>query len=208
MKRLVQWTIVVACVLGAAMAGAAELLLGPGDVVKIAVYGSPDLATEARISEGGMLTFQLLGEVQVGGLTPQQAEKKIGGLLESGGYIRKDFDKPGLKWQFLNGTQDDYYDVYGDGTLTTIFTPGHAPGHQSFLVRLPNSKPLLLTIDAAYTLDHWEEKALPGFLASTVDTVRSVQKLRTYAEKHDATVVTGHDPDAWANFKKAPEFYA
>ncbi|CUX02990.1 hypothetical protein AGR2A_pa80005 [Agrobacterium genomosp. 2 str. CFBP 5494] len=24
-----------------------------------------------------------------------------------GGYIRKDFDKPGLKWQFLNGTQDD-----------------------------------------------------------------------------------------------------
>ncbi|MDH0912679.1 N-acyl homoserine lactonase family protein, partial [Rhizobium pusense] len=36
----------------------------------------------------------------------------------------------------------------------------------------------------------------------------SVQKLRTYAEKHDATVVTGHDPDAWANFKKAPEFYA
>jgi polysaccharide export outer membrane protein len=89
MKRLVQWTIVVACVLGAAMAGAAELLLGPGDVVKIAVYGSPDLATEARISEGGMLTFPLLREVQVGGLTPQQAEKKIGGLLESGGYIRK-----------------------------------------------------------------------------------------------------------------------
>ncbi len=125
-----------------------------------------------------------------------------------GGYIRKDFDKPGLKWQFLNGAQDDYCDVYGDGTLTTIFTPGHAPGHQSFLVRLPNSKPLLLTIDAAYTLDHWEEKALPGFLASTVDTVRSVQKLRIYAEKHDATVVTGHDPDAWANFKKAPEFYA
>ncbi len=122
-------------------------------------------------------------------------------------YIRKDFDKPGLKWQFLNGADDDLYDIYGDGTLTTIFTPGHAPGHQSFLVRVPDSKPLLLTIDAAYTLDHWEEKALPGFLASTVDTVRSVQKLRTIAEKADAIVVTGHDPDAWSSFKKAPEYY-
>ena len=107
----------------------------------------------------------------------------------------------------MNGNIDDYHDVYGDGVLTTIFTPGHAPGHQSFLVRLPNSKPILLTIDAAYTLDHWEEKALPGFLASTVDTVRSVQKLRHIAERHDAMVVTGHDPDAWNTFKHAPEFY-
>lgn len=108
----------------------------------------------------------------------------------------------------MNGTQDDFYDVYGDGTLTTIFSPGHAMGHQSFLVRLPSSEPLLLTIDAAYTLDHWEEKALPGFLASTVDTVRSVQKLRTIAERTGANVVTGHDPAAWSTFKKAPEYYS
>lgn len=73
---------------------------------------------------------------------------------------------------------------------------------------IAKQQPLLLTIDAAHALGHWEEKALPGFLASTVDTVRSVQKLSTYSEKHDATDATGHDPDAWANFKKAPEFYA
>lgn len=126
----------------------------------------------------------------------------------AGGYIRNDFDRPGLKWQFLNGTQDDFYDIYGDGTLTTVFTPGHAPGHQSFLVRLPQSGPILLTVDAAYTTDHWEERSLPGFLASTVDTVRSVQKLRTLAEKTGALVVTGHDPEAWNQFKKAPDYYA
>lgn len=126
----------------------------------------------------------------------------------AGGYIRNDFDRPGLKWQFLNGTNDDFYDLYGDGTVTTVFTPGHAPGHQSILVRLPNSPPMLLTIDAAYTTDHWEERALPGFLASAVDSVRSVQKLRALAEKTKAEVVTGHDPDAWATFKKAPEFYS
>lgn len=127
--------------------------------------------------------------------------------FSAGGYIRKDFDRPGLKWQFLKGDIDDFYDLYGDGTLTTIFTPGHAPGHQSFMVKLPNTGKMLLTIDAAYTLDHWNEKSLPGFLASTVDTVRSVQKLRTLAAREGAQVVTGHDPDAWPRFKQAPAFY-
>lgn len=125
----------------------------------------------------------------------------------AGGYIRKDFDKPGLKWQFLEGRSDDFYDVYGDGTLKTIFTPGHAPGHQSFLVTLPNSGAFVLAVDAAYTVDHWEEKALPGFLASTVDTVRSVRKLHVVAERAGAKVVTGHDPDAWPTFRKGPEYY-
>jgi N-acyl homoserine lactone hydrolase len=63
----------------------------------------------------------------------------------AGAYIRKDFDKPDLRWMFL------------------IFTPGHSVGHQSFLINLLKSPPMLLTADAAYTLDHWNEKALPGF---------------------------------------------
>lgn len=123
------------------------------------------------------------------------------------GYIRKDFDKPGLKWQFLEGEASDYYDLYGDGSVVMVWTPGHAPGHQSFLVTLPKSGRVLLTVDAAYTMDHWEEKALPGFLASATDAVRSVRKLKALAEKTEALVVTGHDPDAWPRFKQAPEFY-
>jgi polysaccharide export outer membrane protein len=75
--------------LAAGFTTAAEVVLGPGDVVKASVYGSPDLAVETRVSEGGSMTFPLLGEVQVGGLTTQQAEKKIGGLLEKGGYLKK-----------------------------------------------------------------------------------------------------------------------
>ncbi|MCC8385709.1 MULTISPECIES: AttM family quorum-quenching N-acyl homoserine lactonase [Photorhabdus] len=125
----------------------------------------------------------------------------------AGGYIRKDFDRSGLKWEFLDGERNDMFDVYGDGTLKTVFTPGHSPGHQSLLVTLPNSGSLLLTIDAAYTLDHWEERALPGFLTSTIETVRSVQKLRHLAKRTNAIVVTGHDPDAWPTFRQAPEYY-
>ena len=112
-----------------------------------------------------------------------------------------------MKWRFLEGDATDGYDLYGDGVLRMIFTPGHSVGHQSFLVQLPNSGAILLAIDAAYTLDHWNEKALPGFMTSAVDTVRSVGKLRALAERTDALVVTGHDPEAWPGFKHAPAYY-
>ena len=123
-----------------------------------------------------------------------------------GGYIQADFNKPGVPWDLLEPT-DDGYDLYGDGVIRMWQTPGHAPGHQSFEITLPNSGSILLTVDAAYTTDHWEEKALPGFLADVVATVRSVRKLHRIAARSGSTVVTGHDPDAWAGFKHAPEFY-
>ncbi len=125
----------------------------------------------------------------------------------AGAYVRRDFDRPGLKWHFLEGDATDGYDLYGDGALRMVFTPGHSVGHQSFLVRLPKSGAILLAADAAYTLDHWNEKALPGFMASAVDTVRSVGKLRMLAGQTDAVVVTGHDPEAWPGFKQAPAYY-
>ncbi len=124
----------------------------------------------------------------------------------AGGYIQKDYNKPGVRWALLDET-DDGYDVFGDGTIRCWRTPGHAPGHQSFEVTLPNSGTMLPTIDAAYTMDHWEEKTLPGFLASAVDSVRSVRKLHRIAARANATVVTGHDPDSWPKFKHSPEAY-
>ena len=128
--------------------------------------------------------------------------------FSAGAYIRADFDRPGLDWKFLGGEYTDNYDLFGDGTIRMIFTPGHSPGHQSFLVTLPNTGPVLLTIDAAYTLDHWEDKALPGLVCSSVDAANSVAKLKKIAEDTGSLLVTGHDPDNWKTFKKAPnQFY-
>lgn len=123
-------------------------------------------------------------------------------------YIRADFDRPGLDWKFLGGEYTDNFDLYGDGTIRMIFSPGHSPGHQSFLITLPNTGPMLLTIDAAYTLDHWNNKALPGLVCSSVDAAHSVAKLRRIAEETSAQVVTGHDPVLWKSFRHAPaNFY-
>lgn len=88
MKRIFQW---MAAMLFATVAGVAgaQTNLGPGDVVKISVYGSPDLGLETRIGNSGEITFPLVGQVQVGGLAIPEAEKKLAGLLEGGGYVRK-----------------------------------------------------------------------------------------------------------------------
>ncbi|MGF6274135.1 polysaccharide export outer membrane protein [Massilia sp. UYP11] len=89
MKRWIKWITGVAFMLGMSVAGATEVLLGAGDVVRLSVYGSPDLSIETRVSESGHITFPLLGQVAVGGLSVAAAEKKIAGQLEKGGYIKR-----------------------------------------------------------------------------------------------------------------------
>ncbi len=89
MKPLAHWMAAAVLALGAGVACAAEVLLGPGDVVRLSVYGSPDLSIETRVSESGAITFPLLGQVGIGGLSVAAAERKIGNLLEKGGYLKK-----------------------------------------------------------------------------------------------------------------------
>ena len=57
----------------------------------------------------------------------------------AGGYIQADYNKPGVPWDLLEAT-DDGYDLYGDGVIRMWQTPGHAPGHQSFEITLPNTR--------------------------------------------------------------------
>jgi N-acyl homoserine lactone hydrolase len=121
-------------------------------------------------------------------------------------YIRPDFDRD-VSWLFLDGPHDDGYDLFGDGTIRMFFTPGHAPGHTSVLVGLPQAGPVMLAADAVYTRDHYEDAALPGLIHSAADVAASVRKIRRTVDGLGATLVTGHDPEEWPKFKKAPEYY-
>ncbi|MFC1771781.1 polysaccharide export protein EpsE [Pseudomonadota bacterium] len=63
--------------------------LGGGDSVYVQVYEQPDLTTEARISQDdGTITFPLLGEVAISGLSPEEAGLKIARLLKDGGFVK------------------------------------------------------------------------------------------------------------------------
>jgi len=89
MKRLVLWMTMALLASGFNPARAGEILLGAGDVLKVSVYGNPDLATEVRVSENGSITFPLIGQVALGGLTTAAAEQKIAAALETGGFLKK-----------------------------------------------------------------------------------------------------------------------
>ena len=62
--------------------------IGAGDTIRITVYQSPDLSLETRVNEGGVISYPLLGRVQLGGLTINAAEAHLASELK-----RRDFVK-------------------------------------------------------------------------------------------------------------------
>ncbi len=71
-----------------APAGAQRLLqLGPGDSVAVQVYGQPDMGATVYISDDGTIPIPLVGAVQVGGLSPAEAARKIEAAFRDGKYL-------------------------------------------------------------------------------------------------------------------------
>jgi N-acyl homoserine lactone hydrolase len=93
--------------------------------------------------------------------------------------------------------------------LTLIETSGHAPGHQSVLVRLPQSGPVLLVIDAVplERVFHEDRPAWPT--DDNEEQLRaSTRKLLDLVEREQvALTVFGHDGAQWQTLKKAPDYY-
>jgi len=93
--------------------------------------------------------------------------------------------------------------------LTLIETSGHATGHQSVLVRLPQTGPVLLAIDAVslQRLFTPERKAWP--LDENEEQLRaSTQKLLDLVDREQVgLVVFGHDGDQWQSLKRSPAYY-
>lgn len=69
-------------------AAGGDYRLGPGDSIGVQVYQSPDLSVDARVSESGVISYPLVGTIQLGGLTISEAEKKIADALRTGGFVK------------------------------------------------------------------------------------------------------------------------
>src|SRR3974390_1825733 len=60
--------------------------------------------------------------------------------------------------------------VFGDGSVMIFSTPGHTPGHQSLLVKLPKTGAVVLSGDAVHFKSNWENRRVPVFNFSTEET--------------------------------------
>jgi N-acyl homoserine lactone hydrolase len=99
------------------------------------------------------------------------------------------WDAPGLLFRPVHG---DWSPLPG---VEMLFTPGHTPGHQSILVRLPG-RPWLFTVDAVYTEEHWRAHHL-GAVTDVAQARASVERLREIAERENARIIFGHDIAQW-----------
>ena len=120
------------------------------------------------------------------------------------GYVREDYDRPELRWQLVEGELD----LFGDGTIRLIETPGHSAGHISLLLHPVNTGPVLLTADAADNRAQWEGRQHPRALFSRKHAAKSLELLRNLATQTDPLIIFGHDPDNWAQLDHAPQSYS
>jgi len=96
-------------------------------------------------------------------------------------------------------------DVFGDGSVMMLDTPGHTPGHHSLLVRLKEKGNVLLTGDLAHFRENYDGNGVPTFNTNRADTLASLDRFRKIATNLQATVVIQHDP---RDVEKLPAFPA
>ena len=98
------------------------------------------------------------------------------------------------------------HDVFGDGSVVILSTPGHTPGHQSLLVRLPVTGAVVLSGDLAHFQDNWENRRVPARNFSKEQSLASMQKIAQVLEQEKAVLWINHDNLQSAGIPHAPKF--
>lgn len=97
------------------------------------------------------------------------------------------------------------HDVFGDGKVKILTTPGHTPGHQSLLVRLEKSS-VILSGDLYHMKLSRTQELVPVFNFSRAETLASMKRIETLAKNLGARVIIQHDPEDYASLPKFPAY--
>ena len=98
-------------------------------------------------------------------------------------------------------------DVFGDDSVIILSTPGHTPGHQSLLVKLPNTGAVVLSGDAVHFKGNWDNRGVPAINFSKEQTLASMQKISDTLTNEKAQLWINHDKAQRDGLKMSPEFY-
>jgi N-acyl homoserine lactone hydrolase len=170
----------------------AELGLQPNDIhILITTHFDPDHAGMNDAFPGAEMVAQRAG----------YEEARNG--QQRAALTREHWDAPDLRYRLVDGDTELLPGV------TLISSPGHAPGHQSILVRLPNAGAVLLAIDAVAQASAFRPDREPAPMdLDGAEAIQSTIKLLALVEREQvALVVHGHDGAQWAGLRTAPEFY-
>jgi glyoxylase-like metal-dependent hydrolase (beta-lactamase superfamily II) len=121
------------------------------------------------------------------------------------GFLRSHIELPGLRWRRINPesiTDDGLapfrsgHDLFGDGTLIVVPTPGHTAGSQSLLVRHPGRSPMLMVGDLTYDDRLLRDGKLPGVGSKSAMRASAAMVNALRARYPDLVVLPAHDPGA------------
>ena len=98
-------------------------------------------------------------------------------------------------------------DIYGDGSVTLVSTPGHTPGHQSLLVHLKNSGFIILSGDVVHLEENFEKDRVPSLNTNKADSIASMEKIKRMITTYKATLFINHDKEQADKLKLLPVFY-
>jgi N-acyl homoserine lactone hydrolase len=114
----------------------------------------------------------------------------------------QDWDIPELHYRLIDGDQELLPGI------ELVTTPGHAPGHQSVILRrLQNTGTVILSADAAHTHREFEEELVAG-TPEDADLIASIRKLKLIRDAENAVLITCHDVDAWNDeYRISPDYY-
>jgi N-acyl homoserine lactone hydrolase len=125
------------------------------------------------------------------------------------GYVKRQFDH-GFDWRLLDFEGRDAesfsgfarsFDLFGDGSMRAVYTPGHSRGHMSVVLRT-HSGEVLVAGDAIYMRRTLADTHLPYRVEDEHRFRRSLGEIRRYvAETPEAVIVPGHDWEAWQELK-------
>jgi glyoxylase-like metal-dependent hydrolase (beta-lactamase superfamily II) len=101
---------------------------------------------------------------------------------------------------------DGDYDVFGDGSVMILKTPGHTPGHQSLEVRLKKSGVVVLSGDLWHQRDNYRFRRVPPFNVERADTLASIDRVSTILKNTRGRLVVQHDAGDFKGLPKFPKY--
>lgn len=107
------------------------------------------------------------------------------------------------KLQLIDGDTD----VFGDGSVTLIATPGHTPGHQSLLVHLESSGFILLSGDVVHSEENFAKDIVPSLNTDASASIASMEKVRRLLAAYQAKFFINHQKSQADQLKLLPAFY-
>ena len=119
--------------------------------------------------------------------------EKFQGRTSPGLFVQADFDDA-REYNFLELEGD--YDLFGDGSVVILSTPGHTLGHQSMKVKLASGQTVILSADAISIKENLD--GYPSVLNYSIkDYTNSVNRLKFMRDLEEAEILMGHDQDQY-----------